>query len=75
MTVCFVVRGLFCTLCRIQTPEIRADRESVVPTLRESIMHIPIDNDWRIGDFEVEQATELSQGDKDWASKLYPKSE
>jgi hypothetical protein len=45
------------------------------PYDRDSIMHIPILNDWTIGDFEVEQPTKLSQGDKDYVGRLYPKIE
>ncbi len=45
------------------------------PYDRESIMHYPIRTEWTIGDFKIEAPTELSQGDKEWVARLYPKND
>ena len=38
-----------------------------------SIMHYEIRNEWTVGDFEVTPPRELSDGDKAWIARLYPK--
>ncbi|MDJ0896851.1 MAG: hypothetical protein QNJ92_17035 [Alphaproteobacteria bacterium] len=38
-----------------------------------SIMHYKVRNEWTSDDFEIEPPKELSEGDKEWISRLYPK--
>lgn len=45
------------------------------PYDRESIMHDAILNVWTVGAFEIPNSKQLSQGDKDWVGRLYPKNE
>ncbi|QDV52138.1 hypothetical protein [Gimesia fumaroli] len=45
------------------------------PYDRKSIMHYPIQSEWTIGDFKVDAPTQLSQGDKDWVARIYPKND